>query len=76
MTPKMAQIATAALSLELDERAELASRLLGSLDDLAPEENQRLWLAEAQRRLSEYDRAEVDAIDCEAALDQIEAELV
>ncbi len=44
------EIETAALQLEPKARARLANRLLESLDELSPEENDRVWAEEAQRR--------------------------
>jgi len=43
-----------ALKLESRERAELAQDLIASLDNLSPEENERLWLEEAERRYEKY----------------------
>jgi putative addiction module component (TIGR02574 family) len=43
-----------ALSLNVNDRAALAERLLASLDELDEEEAERLWAQEAQRRLEEY----------------------
>jgi len=43
-------IESAALKLEPKARARLAARLLESLESLSPEENERLWVEEAQRR--------------------------
>ncbi len=43
-----------ALSLNVNDRAALAERLLASLDELDEEEAERLWTQEAQRRLEEY----------------------
>ena len=42
-----------ALRLNLEERAELASELLVSLDNLSESEIERLWLEEATRRDAE-----------------------
>lgn len=49
----------AALELPPDERAELAQRLLLSLDDVSDEELAETWLSEAKRRAGELDRGEV-----------------
>ena len=46
-------LATEALKLDQEKRALLAERLLLSLDAPAEEENLRLWVAEAERRLAE-----------------------
>ncbi len=50
----LADAVKSALSLDLDDRAALAERLLASLDELSDEEADRLWAEAAQRRLQEY----------------------
>jgi putative addiction module component (TIGR02574 family) len=45
-----------ALSLSVQERAELAEQLLSSLDALSEIEIEQLWLQEAARRAVEMDR--------------------
>lgn len=45
-----------ALSLPVQERAELAEQLLSSLDALSEAEIEQLWLQEAARRADEMDR--------------------
>lgn len=45
-----------ALSLPVQERAELAAQLLSSLDALSEAETEQLWLQEAARRASEMDQ--------------------
>ena len=49
----LARVLEDALSLDVQERATLAERLLASLEDLDPEEADRLWAEEAERRLAE-----------------------
>lgn len=55
MSPAIRQLASEALSLEEESRAELASLLLLSLDEpVSPEDDlDRLWLEEANRRYRE-----------------------
>ena len=55
----------AALELPPDERAELAQKLLLSLDDPSEEELAETWLSEAKRRAGELDRGEVQPIAAE-----------
>ena len=55
----------AALELPPDERAELAQKLLLSLDDPSEDELSEAWLSEAKRRARELDRGEVQPIDGE-----------
>jgi putative addiction module component (TIGR02574 family) len=52
--PDPAQVFKNALSLNVQDRAALAQRLLASLEELGEEEAERLWAEEAQRRLQEY----------------------
>lgn len=39
------ELVTAALKLEPRSRAEVAQRLIESLDELSPAENEKIWLA-------------------------------
>ena len=48
-----------ALHLPLEDRAQLAQKLLLSLDTLSDEELEDVWLTEASRRARELDRGEV-----------------
>ncbi|MDO8987239.1 MAG: addiction module protein [Coriobacteriia bacterium] len=49
------ELKSIALSLSPEERAELASDLLLSLDSLSEHEIEHLWLEEASRRDAEID---------------------
>jgi len=48
--------------LPLTARAELASQLLDSLDDLSEEESDQLWAEEAERRYAEYKAGTIEAV--------------
>lgn len=50
MGRNLEEIASEALGMAVESRAALAKRLLDSLDDLAPEECERMWVEEAARR--------------------------
>ncbi len=50
MERKLEEIALEALQMSVESRAALAKRLLDSLDDLAPDEYERIWVEEAARR--------------------------
>lgn len=50
-----------ALKLDPKGRARLAERLLTSLDNLAPDENDRIWAEEAQRRADAQDAGTLSA---------------
>ena len=50
MERKLEELASEALQMSVESRAALAKRLLDSLDELTPEEHERLWVEEASRR--------------------------
>ena len=52
--PDLAEILKTALSLNIDDRATMAEKLLASLDNLDEEEAGRLWTEEAVRRRQEF----------------------
>ena len=62
---KSKELQRAVLELPADERAELAQRLLLSLDDPSEEELSRLWLSEAAQRARELDSGDVQPIAAE-----------
>ena len=51
-----------ALHLPLEDRAQLAQKLLLSLDALSDEELEDVWLTEASRRVRELDRGEAQPV--------------
>src|SRR5688500_10579901 len=53
----------AALRLSESERAELAARLIESLDPEADDDIESAWSAEIQKRLAELDSGEVTPVD-------------
>jgi len=61
MRRDLKDIAAEALDLPLTARAELASQLLDSLDDVSEEENEQLWAQEAERRYAEYKAGRITA---------------
>ncbi|HTY22019.1 MAG TPA: addiction module protein [Desulfomonilaceae bacterium] len=62
MESKLDEVITAALQLGIEERAQLAGRLLLSLDEPSESEVERLWLEEAERRLKEFRAGRVRGI--------------
>ncbi|MEI7868604.1 MAG: addiction module protein [Candidatus Methylumidiphilus sp.] len=54
-----------ALSLPIQERAQLAEQLLASLDELSEAETEQLWLQEAARRAAEMDQGLVQRISAD-----------
>lgn len=59
------QVETEALKLKPQARAELAEKLLRSLDDLSEVEIERLWAEEAVRRDAELDDGTASMRDAE-----------
>lgn len=59
MSRELKDIAAEALELPLTARAELAGRLLDSLDDLSEEETDQLWAEEAERRYAAYKAGDI-----------------
>ncbi len=62
MTKPARELESKALKLPRRERARLAQRLISSLDPGSDADAERLWLAEAERRLSELKTGKVAAI--------------
>jgi restriction endonuclease Mrr len=69
------QVLEQALQLDVKERAELAHDLLLSLEQLSPEENERLWLEVAHRRVEELRSGKVKAIPLKDVLSDVESRL-
>jgi len=62
MAMNLEELAAEAMKLALEERAQLASRLLLSLEEPSESEIERLWLEEAERRLKEFREGRVQGI--------------
>ena len=59
------QLEAAIMKLNLDARARLAEKLILSLDAPSDEENLRLWVAEAERRLRDLREGRAKEIPAE-----------
>ena len=59
------QVENEALKLKPEARAELAEKLLKSLEDLSDEQIERLWAEEAVRRDAELDAGTASMRDAE-----------
>lgn len=59
------QLEAEVMKLGLDARARLAEKLLLSLDAPSEEENLRLWVAEAERRLKDLREGRAKEISAE-----------
>jgi hypothetical protein len=63
--PDIAEVLKSALSLNADDRAAVADKLLASLDDLDEEESDRLWGEEAARRLNGHRAGRAGAVEAQ-----------
>jgi putative addiction module component (TIGR02574 family) len=77
MAHSLADIEDDALQLSEEDRARLAVRLLASLEDEAgsPEEIEKLWVAEAERRFRELRDGVVQGIPARDVFAQLRAKL-
>lgn len=73
MERKLEEIASEALQMSVESRAALAKRLLDSLDDLAPEEYERLWVEEAARRYQQLKAGTARSIPSEEVFAKLDA---
>jgi putative addiction module component (TIGR02574 family) len=62
-----------ALSLPVQDRAELAEQLLSSLDELSEAEIAQLWMLEAARRAEEIDRGSAKRVSADEVRRQAQA---
>ena len=62
MARNVEEITAEAMKLALEERAQLASRLLLSLEEPPESDIERLWLEEAERRLQAFREGGVQGI--------------
>jgi len=64
-----------ALTLPVSQRAVLAQHLLDSLDDIDEQENERLWLDEAQRRGEAHKSGSLSSRDAFAAIAEMRGKI-
>jgi len=69
------ELESEAMKLSRRQRARLAQRLLSSLDPEVDADAERLWLAEAERRLADLRSGKVAAIPAERVLKKVRAAL-
>ena len=67
MSRNLEELESEVLSLGLEGRAQLAEKLILSLDAPTEEENLILWVAEAERRLKELKEGKAKEIPAEEA---------
>ncbi|MBI1736487.1 MAG: addiction module protein [Candidatus Rokubacteria bacterium] len=69
------ELESQALKLSRRERARLAQRLISSLDQEVAADTERLWLAEAERRLAELKSGKVVGIPAAKVLRKVRSAL-
>lgn len=73
MERKLEELAREALRMDVQSRAALAKRLLDSLDELTPEEYERLWIEEAARRYQQLKAGTAGSIASEELFARLDA---
>ena len=74
--PRLArELESQALKLPRRARARLAQRLISSLDQEVDPDVEKLWLAEAERRLAELKSGKVAAIPADQVMKRARASL-
>ena len=68
MTSRSTELLQEALALPPDERAEMAERLLSSLDTPTDRGIENLWANEAEDRLSAFEWGEIKTVPAKEAL--------
>jgi len=62
MARELRDLVAEALELPLTARAELASELLDSLEEISEEEADPLWAEEGERRYAEYKAGRIESV--------------
>ncbi len=68
MSTQLMEFEAVALKLPPADRATLAERLIASLDELNDDQNEQLWLEEADRRYREYKDGNISSRSAEDVL--------
>lgn len=75
MPKQIEKVIAETMQLNLEDRAQLAGKLLLSLDEPTESEVERLWLDEAARRLAEFRQGKVKGVPADdvfrRALDEL-----
>ena len=73
MSKRSTEVVEEALSLPPVERAELADRLLSSLDSPSGRGIDELWAQEAEDRIDAFERGEIEAVSSSEAFATIKS---
>tara|TARA_R110002073_G_C9488815_1_gene580641 strand:+ start:3275 stop:3508 length:234 start_codon:yes stop_codon:yes gene_type:complete len=75
VSSRAAQIYTQALELEIDERAELASQMIASIDGLPDADAESAWAAEIESRARRAITGETQGIDWTSIRSRVKSKL-
>jgi putative addiction module component (TIGR02574 family) len=75
MSTKSAELLLQALTLSVEERADLAGQLIESLDSPASGSSKAEWEAEIERRIGEIDSGAVKPVSMEEAFRRLDSTL-
>ena len=75
MSAKLEELETKARRLPLKDRAQLADRLIASLDEVNEAESERLWAEESARRYQEYKKGHIPSRPAEDVMRDARAKL-
>jgi hypothetical protein len=73
MRRSLEDLASEVLEMNVESRAALAKRQLDNLDELTPEENERLWAQEAGRRYKQLRAGTATSIPSEEVFARLDA---
>ena len=72
MTERAEQVFSNALTLPINERAELAERLFSSLD-ISQDKIDKLWAKEAEDRINAFERGKIKTVTAKEVFNKIES---
>lgn len=72
MTGRAEQVFSNALTLPINERAELAERLFSSLD-ISQDKIDKLWAKEAEDRINAFERSKIKTVTAKEVFNKIES---
>lgn len=75
MTSRAAQIYTQALELDVDERAELVTKMIASIDGVADADAENAWAVEIEHRARRAIASESQGTDWESIRSRVESKL-
>jgi putative addiction module component (TIGR02574 family) len=75
MADPASKLEAKALQLPPEQRAQLAERLISSLDQSVDPDSEELWIREAERRLEELESGGVEPVPAERVIESARSSL-